>query len=82
MVAYEFYRLDPTGGFQIIGILPERRKKPVRVNHQSVMNWGLQFFGEHFNTKDIFFIQVTLNENTVRLFQPVPISVTLGDISR
>jgi len=82
MTAYEFYWLRPSGGYEIIGILPERRKKPVRVNHQSIMRWGEKVFGEHFNSKDIFFIQVTLNENTVRLFQPIPISITLGTISR
>ena len=40
MVAYEFYWLDPKGGFQIIGVLPERRKNPERITQQSIMNWG------------------------------------------
>jgi hypothetical protein len=76
MIAYEFYCLDPRGRYQIIGILPERRAKPERVNHQSVMNRGVQVFGEHFSAKDIFFIQVTLNYDTARPFQPIPTSIT------
>jgi hypothetical protein len=31
MEAYKFYWLDPKGGYQIIGGLPERRKNPARV---------------------------------------------------
>jgi hypothetical protein len=82
MIAYEFYWLRPSGGYEVIGILPERRQKPERVNHQSVMNWGTEFFGEHFETKDIFFIQVTIDKSTVRLFRPIPISITPEKISR
>jgi len=78
MVAYEFYWLDPTGGYQIIGILPERRKNPVRITRESIMNRGEKIFGEQFNTRDIFFIPVIIDEGTVRLFKPVPISITQG----
>jgi hypothetical protein len=31
MEAYEVYWLDPKGGYQIIGVLPERRKNSARV---------------------------------------------------
>jgi hypothetical protein len=40
MVAYEFYWLNPTGGYQSIGVLPERRKNSARITQQSIMNWG------------------------------------------
>jgi len=76
MVAYEFYWLDPRGGYQIIGILPERRKNPERITKKSVMNWGAKFFGKDFDSKDIFSIQVTIDENTVRIFRPIPFSIT------
>ena len=76
MVAYEFYWLDPAGGYQIIGILPERRKNPARITEESIMERGENVFGEHFETKDIYFIRITLDESTVRLFRPVPISIT------
>jgi len=44
MVAYEFYWLDSTGGYQIIGVLPERRKDPKRLTRESIMNWGKNSF--------------------------------------
>jgi hypothetical protein len=80
MIAYEFYCLDSRGRYQIIGILPERREKAERVDQESVMSRGRQVFGEHFNTKDMFFIQVTINDDTVRPFQPIPTSITLEKI--
>jgi hypothetical protein len=51
MVAYEFYWLDPRGGYQIIGVLPERRKNPARITQESVMNWGEKIFGKELDTK-------------------------------
>jgi len=80
MVAYEFYCLEPTGGYQIIGVLPERRKNPERVTQKSVMNWGEKFFGKELDTKDIFFIQVTIDEKTVRIFRPIPFTITQKEI--
>jgi hypothetical protein len=75
MVAYEFYCLDPKGGYQIIGVLPERRKNPGRITQKSVTRWGENIFGKDLDTKDIFFIQVTIDENTVRIFRPIPFSI-------
>jgi hypothetical protein len=80
MEAYEFYWLDPKGGYQIIGVLPERRKNSVRVTKESIMRWGENIFGKDFDTKDIFFIQVTIDEKTVRIFRPVPITITQKDV--
>jgi len=75
MVAYEIYWLDPTGGYQIIGVLPERRKNPERITQESIMNWGGKIFGKDFNTEDTFFIQVKIDEKTVRMFRPIPFSI-------
>lgn len=75
MEAYEFYWLDPNGGYQIIGVLPERRKNPARITQQSIMNWGEKIFGKDLDAKDIFFIQVTIDEKTVRIFRPVPFTI-------
>lgn len=72
MIAYEFYWLDPIKGYQRIGLLPERRKNPARITQASVMNWGNTFFGKNLNIKDIFFIQVTIDENSGRIFRPTP----------
>ena len=75
MIAYEFYWLDPKGGYQIIGVLPERRKNFARVTEESIMRWGRNIFSKDFDTKDIFSIQVTIDEKTVRIFRPVPFTI-------
>ncbi len=80
LVAYEFYWLDPKGGYQIIGILPERRKNSARMTQESIMRWGKNIFSRDFDTKDIFFIQVTIDEKTVRIFRPVPFTITQKDL--
>ena len=71
MKAYEFYCSDLTGMSQVIGILPERRKKPERITAESVMNWGARIFGKKSDAKDIFYIQVTMDLNTGRIFRPI-----------
>jgi hypothetical protein len=72
MVYYEFYWLDPKGGYQLIGFLPERRRDHERVTRESIMNWGAKFFSKDLETKDIFFIQVNIDDNTVKYFRPIP----------
>jgi len=80
MEAYEFYCLDPKGGFEIMGVLPERRKDSARVTQESIMQWAKTIFSKDFDPKDIFFIQVTMDEKTGRIFRPVPITITLKDV--
>ncbi len=60
MVAYELYWLDPKKGYQMIGVLPERRKNPMRITKGSVMNWGKMLLGDDVDSKNIFFKQVTI----------------------
>ena len=60
MVAYEFYCHDSMKGYQLIGILPERRKNPERITQKSVMNWVKKYFNDNLNLNDIFFIQVEI----------------------
>ncbi len=76
MVAYEFYWLNSIKGYQLIGLLPERRKNPGRITQESIMNWGEKFFGKSLGIKDIFFIQVTIDENSGRIFRPTPCFIT------
>jgi hypothetical protein len=76
MVAYEFYWFDPIKGYQLIGTLPERRRNPSRITQASIMNWGAKYFGKKLNIKEIFFIQVTMDENTGRIFRPTPFSIS------
>jgi hypothetical protein len=70
VIAYEFYWLDPKGGYQIIGVLPERRKDSARVTEESIMQWGKTIFNKDFYPKDIFFIKVVMDQNTGRIFRP------------
>ncbi len=76
MVAYEFYSLDEVKGYELLGVLPERRKDPARMTEKSVLGWVDKVFGNKFSTKDIYFIQVTINENTGMIFRPTPAFIT------
>jgi hypothetical protein len=64
MVAYEFYFRDPIKGYQLIGTLPERRKSPLRITQESVMNWVSKILGENMNFNDIFFITITIDKDS------------------
>jgi hypothetical protein len=76
MVAYEFYWFDPIKGYQLIGTLPERRRNPSRITQASIMNWGEKYFGKKLGIKEIFFIQITMDENTGRISRPAPFSIS------
>jgi hypothetical protein len=80
MVAYELHCRDPTGGCQIIGVLPERRKKPERITQESILNWGEKIFGRNLNTEDIFSIQVAIDDETLKTFRPIPFTITYKEI--
>ena len=67
MVAYEIYWCDPIKGYQLIGVLPERRKNPKRITKESVLNWGKKYFGKNLNLNDVFFIEVVINGEPIRL---------------
>ncbi len=74
MVAYEFYWLDEVKGYELLGVLPERRKSPARITEKSILGWADKLFGNKFSTKDIYFTQVTINEITGMIFRPTPAS--------
>jgi len=76
MIAYEFYLCGPIKGYELIGVLPERRKHPERITQKSVMGWVKKVFGDKFSTKDIHFIQVRINEYTGKIFRPTPAFTT------
>jgi hypothetical protein len=61
MIGYEFYWHDPIKGYQLIGILPERRKNPKRITKESVLNWGKKYFGGNLNLNEMFFLEVEIN---------------------
>ena len=82
MVAYEFYWRDPIKGYELLGALPERRKNPERITQKSVMGWVENIIGDNLSTKDIYFIQVTINEHTGNIFRPIPFFATQQKIEK
>jgi hypothetical protein len=72
MEAYEFYSYNPLKGHELLGVLPERRRNSERITQKSVMNWGAKLFGGNLSTKNIYFIQVTINEHTGMIHRPAP----------
>lgn len=60
MVAYEFYRHDKVKENKLIGILPERRNNPERIDQKSITNWVKMVFGDTEDIDNIFFIQVNV----------------------
>ena len=81
MVAYEFYLHDPVKGYELVGILPERRKNPERITQESIMRWGKKFVSKDFNAKDIYFIQVTI-EDTGNTFRSTPFFMTQQKVKK
>jgi len=66
MVGYEFYLRDPIKGYQLVGVLPERRRNPKRITKESVLNWGKKYFGSDPNLNEMFFIEVQINGESIR----------------
>jgi hypothetical protein len=60
MIVYEFYMRDEERGDKLIGVLPERRNKRERVNHESIMNWIRTIYSSADSMNNIFYIQVKL----------------------
>jgi hypothetical protein len=67
MLAYEIYSFDKMNGYELIGVLPERRKVPTRMTRDSVLNWGKMLLGGNGNNKSIIFKQVTIDSHTGRI---------------
>ncbi len=63
MLAYKLYSFHKTKGYELIGVLPERRKNQARITKDSVMNWGKILLGDNMNDSDIFFKAVRINVN-------------------
>ncbi len=61
MFAYKLYSFNKTRGYELIGVLPERRKNQARITKDSVMNWGKILLGDNVNDCGIFFKAVKIN---------------------
>jgi len=61
MVAYEFYlHEDDRGEFNLLGILPERRKDPLRITRESIVKWGRLVAGDSVDIHNMYFIQIEI----------------------
>ena len=75
MVAYEFYWLDPKGGYEIMGVLPERRKDSARITRESIKQWGKTIFNKNFYPKHIYILKVVMDEQTGEIVRPAPFTI-------
>jgi len=71
MIAYEFYWRDAIKGYQLIGILPERRKNPKRITYKSIIQLGKTLLGRNIDIKDIFFIEKRLDNRQSKIFNSI-----------
>ncbi len=69
MVAYELYLHDGIKGYELIGILPERRKDPNRITKESVLRWGRMVLGNGANKKNIIINQMRIDDTTGQIFE-------------
>ncbi len=80
MDAYEVFWRDPKEGYQLIGVLPERRKASARITQKSVMNWAKIHFGKNLEINNMFFFQLTTDKKTGRTSRTNPFFVTQKQI--
>jgi len=66
VIGYELNWCDSIKGYQLIGVLPERRRNPKRITKESVLNWGEKYFGNNLNLNDVFFIEGAINGESIR----------------
>ena len=71
MIGYKFYWRDDTKGFQFVDIVPERRKDPKRITHESIVNLGRKLFGDEADIKKIYFVRLNLSVISMRSWDSV-----------
>ncbi len=60
MLVYELYTFDKKKGYELIGVLPERRKNRTRITKESVIRWGRMLLNDDVDSKDIFFKPIAI----------------------
>ena len=65
MVGYELYCWRDPKGYELIGVLPERRNDPQRITKESVLNWGQKYFATQLDLDDMYFIEIEINEKAI-----------------
>ena len=66
MKGYELYWRDPIKGYQLIGVLPERRRNQKRITRESVLNFGKKYFGNKLDLNEMFFLEVEIDGMSIR----------------
>ena len=81
MVAYEYYWHDQIKGFELIGVLPERRKDPNRITQESIIGFGKKYWGDNnLDNVNVLFIRVTVDKMTGEISRPKPpLALDFGD---
>jgi len=67
MIGYELYCWRDPKGYELIGVLPERRNDPQRITKESVLNWGQKYFAIQLDLDDVYFIEVEINGEAILL---------------
>lgn len=67
MLVYELYFFDKKKGYELIGVLPERRRDPARITRHSVINWGRGLLGANVSNRSVFFKRLTIDNFTGRV---------------
>ncbi len=60
MWVYELYTFTEKKGYELIGVLPERRKNRARITKESVVRWGRMLLGDDGDSKDVFFKPIAI----------------------
>jgi len=60
MLVYELYTFNKKKGYELIGVLPERRKNPMRITKESVIRWGRMLLDDDVDSEDIFFKPIVI----------------------
>jgi hypothetical protein len=60
------------GGYELLGVLPERRKDIDRVTLKSVIGLGKKFWGDHVDIDNVLFLRIYIDEMTGEIFRPKP----------
>ena len=73
MLAYEFYRHDEIKGYELIGILPERRKKQERITKISILNWAQMILEDETDIGTIFLLKINITDDTREIIHLGPL---------
>jgi len=57
MAMYEFYWRDDTKGYELVKLVPERRKNRVRVTRESLISLAKKIFGDRFEPNKVKMVQ-------------------------